>query len=196
MDWINKIHVIIEKIKNQLHAKSIDSLDRIYITINKFDEANKGYVEINLFEHFLSKLGIFLKTQEISELHKYLKTNENNGVVSYESFIELLKCEIPENILNNIFSIFESVKEENNTISVEKLKTKLRVDTHPRVKLMMKDIETVRSELEFSILFVSGDKGFLTLDDFIEMHRNMYWVTPKENLTNFNNAISSLWGRK
>ena len=33
MDWINKINLITEKIKNQLHAKGIDSLDRIFIAI-------------------------------------------------------------------------------------------------------------------------------------------------------------------
>jgi len=34
MDWINKIHNIVEKIKNQLHEKGIDSLDRIFIAIS------------------------------------------------------------------------------------------------------------------------------------------------------------------
>ena len=33
MDWINKIHMITEKIKNQMHAKGVDSLDKVYITI-------------------------------------------------------------------------------------------------------------------------------------------------------------------
>jgi Ca2+-binding EF-hand superfamily protein len=194
MDWINKIHMIVEKMKNQLHAKGIDSLDRIYVTITNFDQSNKGYVENIFFENFLAKMGIFLKTQELSELHKYLKTWENNGLVGFESFIELLKCEVPENILNNILSIFELIKEQNNTISVETLKKIIKVENHPRVKLMMKSRDAVRNELEFSILFVSGDKGYLYVNDFVELHRNMYWVTPKEDLTNFNNTISRLWG--
>ena len=61
----------------------------------------------------------------------------------------------------------------------------MKVENHPRVKLMMKSREAIRSELEFSILFVSGDKGYLDVNDFVELHRNMYWVTPKENFTNF-----------
>lgn len=63
MDWINKIHMITEKMKNQMHAKQVDSLDKIYVAISKFDTTNKGYVEKIYFEEFLSKIGVFLKTQ-------------------------------------------------------------------------------------------------------------------------------------
>jgi hypothetical protein len=49
--------------KSQLHARQIDSLDTVYMVISKFDSQNKGYVEKIDFESFLSKLGIFLKTQ-------------------------------------------------------------------------------------------------------------------------------------
>ena len=63
MDWINKIHMITEKMKNQMHTKQVDSLDKVYIAISKFDNTNLGYVEKIEFENFLAKLGIFLKTQ-------------------------------------------------------------------------------------------------------------------------------------
>lgn len=194
MDWINKIYMIIEKMKSQLHAKGIDSLDRIFIVISNFDQLNKGYVENIYFENFLAKIGIFLKTQELSELHKYLRTYENNGLVSFESFIELLKSEIPESIHNKIIQIFDTIRDGNETISVDALKKLIKVENHPRVKLMLKDRDTVRSEFEFSISFVSGDKEYLDINDFLELHRNMYWVIPKEELTNYNNTISRIWG--
>ena len=63
MDWINKIHMISEKMKNQLHSKGVDSLDKVFVAISKFDDQNQGYVEKIYFENFLSKIGIFLKTQ-------------------------------------------------------------------------------------------------------------------------------------
>ena len=31
----------------------------------------------------------------------------------------------------------------------------------------------------------SGDKGYFELNDFLELHRNMYYVQPKENITNY-----------
>lgn len=63
MDWINKFHMISEKIKNQMHAKGIDSLDKVFVVISNFDESNQGYVDKIYFEDFLAKIGVFLKTQ-------------------------------------------------------------------------------------------------------------------------------------
>lgn len=63
MDWINKYSMIIEKIKNQMHAKGIDSLDKVFISISNFDPNNNNYIEKVKFENFLASLGIFLKTQ-------------------------------------------------------------------------------------------------------------------------------------
>lgn len=74
MDWINKIHIITEKIKSQLHARQIDSLDAVYMVISKFDAQNNGYVDKIDFENFLSKLGIFLKTQ-VRIINDYMINN-------------------------------------------------------------------------------------------------------------------------
>lgn len=57
---------------------------------------------------------------------------------------------------------------------------------------MLKPVDLVQNELEFSLKFVAGDKGYLDINDFMEFHRNMYWVQPKENLTNFLNVIFSI----
>lgn len=74
MDWINKIHIITERIKSQLHARQIDSLDAVYMVISKFDAQNNGYVDKIDFENFLSKLGIFLKTQ-VRIINDYMINN-------------------------------------------------------------------------------------------------------------------------
>lgn len=63
MDWINKIHMIIEKMKVQMIARGVDSLEKVFIAISNYDLQNKGYVDKIFFEEFLSKIGIFLKTQ-------------------------------------------------------------------------------------------------------------------------------------
>lgn len=63
MDWINKYNMIVEKMKNQMFAKGIDSLDKVFISINKFDPNNNNYIHENDFANFLASLGIFLKTQ-------------------------------------------------------------------------------------------------------------------------------------
>ncbi len=63
MDWINKYSMIIEKMKNQMHAKGIDSVDKVFISISNFDPNNNNFIEKVKFETFLASLGIFLKTQ-------------------------------------------------------------------------------------------------------------------------------------
>jgi hypothetical protein len=53
---------------------------------------------------------------------------------------------------------------------------------------MQKSYDDVKRELDIAIRFVSGDKNFITINEFIELHRNIYYVQPKENLTNFMNV--------
>ena len=107
-----------------------------------------------------------------------------------------MKCDIPEGITNTIVQIFQNLQDGNETVSVEALKKNLRIDSHPSVRLMVKSPETILNEFEFSILFVSGDKGYLDINEFLELHRNMYWVQPKENLTNYLNMVLSFWNQK
>jgi hypothetical protein len=85
------MYMISEKLKNQMHAKGVDSLDKVYMAISKFDKEGKNYVEKIYFENFLATIGIFLKTQELSELHKFVYTSENEDRVYFEAFINVLK---------------------------------------------------------------------------------------------------------
>lgn len=128
-------------------------------------------------------------------MHKYLYTLENENKISYENLINIFKCEIPENILNSILKIFRSLT-NSDYVSIETLRKSLRFDQHPNVKLMVKTPEMIAKEFEFAIMFVAGDKNSLSIDDFLELHRNMYWVQPKENLNNYINMINALWGMK
>ena len=54
---------------------------------------------------------------------------------------------------------------------------------------MQKTYEEAEKELDISIRFVCGEKGYMELNEFIELHRNIYYVQPKENLTNFMNVL-------
>jgi hypothetical protein len=100
---------------------------------------------------------------------------------------------VPENIITTLIGIFDQINDGNGTISVNNLKQRINLDGHPRIKLMQKTKEEIISELDFSINFVAGDKEYLELNDFLEFHRNMYWVQPKENLSNFYNVSIFLY---
>ena len=196
MDWINRVHMICEKMKMQMHAKGVDSLDVVYLKIAAFDSDGKAQIFHLDFEKFLSHLGIFLKSQELHEIHKYLKTYETGGFVQFENFIELLKCEVPPTLINEVDDIFNQIKDADETVSVSSLKGRVNYEKHPRVKLMQKEVPLVRTEFERSIDFIVCDKPAMTLGEFEELHRNMYWVTPRENISYFFNNLPELWGLK
>ena len=63
MDFINKMDQIMIKMKNQMHTKGIISMDQVFIEIARFDPERTGCFHKSKLEFFLSKLGIFLKTQ-------------------------------------------------------------------------------------------------------------------------------------
>lgn len=54
-----------------MHARKIDDLEGVYALMAEFDKDNSGKIFINLgyldkdeFQKFLSKIGVFLTTQE------------------------------------------------------------------------------------------------------------------------------------
>ena len=53
---------------------------------------------------------------------------------------------------------------------------------------MLKNLDTIKDEVEYSINFTLGDKSAFDENDFLEFHRNMYWVQPKEQISNFLNV--------
>lgn len=57
---------------------------------------------------------------------------------------------------------------------------------------MSRTTEDIANDLDFSLRFFGGDKGALDVNDFVEMHRNMYYIQPKENITNFHNVSKEI----
>jgi hypothetical protein len=53
---------------------------------------------------------------------------------------------------------------------------------------MHRPLDETQRDLNLSVSFVSGDKEYLELNDFLEFHRNIYYVQPQENLENFINV--------
>ncbi|MCQ2820621.1 MAG: hypothetical protein MJ252_25425 [archaeon] len=192
MDTINKMNRITEKMKCQMLAKGIDSLDKVMVVMTQFDPNGTGAIEVSEFETFLSRLGIFLKTQELSEIHKFLGTHET-GRVQFEQFAAILKSEVPPILDDEVGKVFEKIKDSEDGISIATLYEKFDPEKHPRVLLMLKEVPQVKNEFDVAIKFVLGDKTVMNKEDFIELHRNMFWVNPKENTVYFYRMIPGIW---
>ncbi len=192
MDTINNMNKITEKMKCQMLAKGIDSLDKVMVVMNQFDPNKTGTIEVIEFEDFLSKIGIFLKTQELSEIHKFLGTYQT-GKVGCEEFVHILKSDVPAILDEEVSKIFDKIKDQEDGISVSTLYAKFDPERHPRVLLMLKEVPQVQNEFDVAIKFVLGDKTVMTKKEFIELHRNMFWVNPKENTVYFYRMIPGIW---
>lgn len=86
MDWLNRLENIQNKIKLQLHSKKIDDLESLYRLIAQFDRDNSGRLSKEEFEKLLSKLGVFLTTQELRAVYDTYDSNKD-GHISYADFI-------------------------------------------------------------------------------------------------------------
>jgi len=81
------------------------------------------------------------------------------------------------------------VKGNGSGIPVDVFRSKIKYDSFPRFKLMLKTLDQVASEVGYSISFTIGDKNSFDENNFLEFHRNMYWVQLKENISIFFKSI-------
>jgi len=90
-----------------------------------------------------------------------------------------------------LVAVFHYVKGNGSGIPVDVFRSKIKYDSFPRFKLMLKTLDQVKSEVEYSISFTIGEKNSFDENDFLEFHRNMYWVQPKENISNFLKVLNN-----
>lgn len=181
------------KMKNQMHTKGIISMDQIFIEIARFDPERTGCFHKSKLEFFLSKLGIFLKTQEISEMYKYLDIE--NEYIKFETFVSLLRIEIPKDIMIEINEVFNGLSKGADTVSVDTILSMLNPQEHPQFMLMKEDTSFATESIKYGIKFIIGDeKKEMNRDEFIELIANMYWVLPDENKEYFKLKLPSLFG--
>lgn len=95
MDWKNRLNNIQNKLKQQLHAKKIDDLESLYKQVSLIDKDQSGYLDKDEFQKFLSRLGIFLTTQELRAIYDQYDTNKD-GNIAYSEFVQLIRTSMSE----------------------------------------------------------------------------------------------------
>jgi Ca2+-binding EF-hand superfamily protein len=89
-DWRNRIDMIVNKTKAQLHAKGVDNLEQLRPIFAAADKDGSGALNKLEFEELLSNLGVFLARQELRTVHDHFDTNKD-GQVGYAEFVGCLK---------------------------------------------------------------------------------------------------------
>ena len=187
MDIVNTLENIIHKMRQQMFQKKVYSLDVLYELI----EEEGKYYSIKELDIFFSKLGIFLKSQEITELLNYCRYNESQ--IDLIKFVYLFRTSIPVDIVDELNEIFNTLSNGQPSININELIQHLNEKEHPQCELMKKNLQFIKDSVIRGINNIIGDKEDILREEFLEFHYNIFWVMPDYCHGNFRKKISSMW---
>ena len=187
MDIVNNLEMIIPKIRQQMFTKRIYSLDVLYELI----EAEGKYYSIKELDVFFAKIGVYLKSQEITELLNYCRYNETQ--IDLIKFVYLFRSTVPEDIVDELNEIFNILSNGQTSINLDELIRHLNVKEHPQCELMKKDLQFIKDSVIKGFKNIIGDKNEIIREEFLEFHYNIFWVMPEYCHGNFRKRIASMW---
>ena len=187
MDIVNTLELIIPKMRQQMFQKRIYSLDVLYEAI---EEVGK-YYSIKEIDIFFAKLGIFLKSQEITELLHHCRHSETQ--IDLIKLVYLFRTTIPEDIVDELNEIFNILSNGQASINLDELMKNLNEKEHPQCELMKKDLQFIKDSVIKGIKNIIGDKTEILREEFLEFHYNIFWVMPEYCHGNFRKKIASMW---
>ena len=190
MDIVNTLELIIPKMRQQMFQKRIYSLDVLYEAI---EEVGK-YYSIKEIDIFFAKLGIFLKSQEITELLHHCRHSETQ--IDLIKLVYLFRTTIPEDIVDELNEIFNILSNGQASINLDELMKHLNEKEHPQCELMKKDLQFIKDSVIKGIKNIIGDKTEILREEFLEFHYNIFWVMPEYCHGNFRKKIASMWNIK
>ena len=187
MDIVNTLELIIPKMRQQMFQKRIYSLDVLYEAI---EEVGK-YYSIKEIDIFFAKLGIFLKSQEITELLHHCRYSETQ--IDLIKYVYLFRTSIPEDIVDELNEIFNILSNGQSSININELIQHLNEKEHPQCELMKKDLQFIKDSVIKGIKNIIGDKTDILREEFLEFHYNIFYVMPEYCHGNFRKKIASMW---
>ena len=187
MDIVNNLEMIIPKIRQQMFTKRIYSLDVLYELI----EVEGKYYSIKELDVLFAKIGVYLKSQEITELLNYCRYNETQ--IDLIKFVYLFRTSVPGDIVDELNEIFNILSNGQTSIKLDELIQHLNVKEHPQCELMKKDLQFIKDSVIKGFKNILGDKTDIIREEFLEFHYNIFWVMPDYCHGNFRKKIASMW---
>ena len=190
MDIVNTLELIIPKMRQQLFQKRIHSLDVLYEAI----EEEGKYFPLKELEIFFGRFGIFLKSQEMTELLHHCKHSDSQ--IDLVRFVYLFRTTIPSDIVEELNEIFDILSGGQTSMEVIDLMQHLNEKEHPQCELMKKNLQDVKDSVIKGIKNIIGNKSSILREEFLEFHYNIFWVMPEYCHGNFRKRIATMWGVK
>ena len=190
MDIVNTLDLIIPKMRQQLFQKRVYSLDVLYDAI----EEEGKYFSLKELDLFFGKFGIFLKSQEVTELLHHCRHSDTQ--IDLVRFVYLFRTTIPSDIVEELNEIFDILSNGQPSMEVADLMQHLNEKEHPQCELMKKNLQDVKDSVIKGIKNIIGNKSNILREEFLEFHYNIFWVMPEYCHGNFRKRIATMWGVK
>ena len=188
MDIVNTLELIIPKMRGQMYQKKIHSLD----VVNEIVKAEGKYFSIEDLDFFFAKIGVYLKSQEVTELLNHCKHSKTQ--IDLVRMVELLKTDVPADILCDLNRIFDKLSGMQHAMDVEELLQHLNENEYPQVDLMNKNLQIVKQNILKGFHQILGDNKIITKEQFIQFHNNIFWVLPDYRIKDFKDKLPLMWG--
>ena len=188
MDIVNTLELIIPKMRRQMYQKKIHSLD----VVNEIVKKEGKYFSINDLDLFFAKIGVYLKSQEVTEILNHCSHSKTQ--IDLVRMVELLKTEVPCDILKDLNRIFDKLSGDQTAMDVEELLQHLNEYEYPQIDLMNKNLQVVKDSILKGFHHILGDNKIITKEQFIEFHNNILWVLPDYKINEFKNKLPLMWG--
>ena len=188
VDIVNTLELIIPKMRQQMFQKRIHSLDILYETI----EEEGKYFPIKELDILFAQFGIFLKSQEVTELLNHCRHSDSQ--IDLVKFVYLFRTVIPNDIVEELNEIFDILSGGQASMEVIDLMQHLNEKEHPQCELMKKNLQGVKDSVIKGIKHIIGNKSNILREEFLEFHYNIFWVMPEYCHGNFRKRIATMWG--
>ena len=188
MDIVNTLELIIPKMRRQMYQKRIYSLDIVNELVNK----EGRFFSINDLDAFYAKIGIYLKSQEVTEILNHCSHSKTQ--IDLIRMVELLKTDVPEDILQILNRIFDKLSGNQTAMDVEELLQHLNENEYPQIELLHKNLQVVKESILKGFNQILGSNKIITKEQFIEFHNNIFWVLPDYKVIDFKNKLPLMWG--
>ena len=188
MDIVNTLELIIPKMRGQMHQKKIYSLD----VVNEIVKKEGKYFSIDDLDFFFAKIGVYLKSQEVTELLNHCRHSKTQ--IDLVRMVELLKTDIPADIISDLNRIFDKLSGAQTAMDVEELLQHLNENEYPQVELMNKNLTLVKESILKGFNQILGNNKIISKEQFIDFHNNIFWVLPDYKIKEFKDKLPLMWG--
>ena len=108
--------------------------------------------------------------------------------------VELLKTDIPADIISDLNRIFDKLSGAQTAMDVEELLQHLNENEYPQVELMNKNLTLVKESILKGFNQILGNNKIISKEQFIDFHNNIFWVLPDYKIKEFKDKLPLMWG--